>query len=359
MAAFAETLATRGRASNKRFELCNTDWGKFEDGTDNITLGYTKKDEDGNSLSIIDSPTYFKGKDLLFIASFHSNDVTMSQFHVLAHLCESFAKSLTVLLPFYSTATMERVDINHDGVVPTASTLARFFNGLPSMGYPIRLMTYDLHTLQNRFYVTGHAVASLHTATSLIRKKISELGIDTLAFPDAGARKRFSSLFKEIARDRVITCEKVRIGDKRLISVIDGSELLRIKSGSNPSPSEHILLVDDMIKSGGTLIQCAEKLKTINEKEGTGKIKISIYATHAVFEKKFFEHVNNGKFKDIKIHTTNSIPNNITVNSRQSKTITDITMPRQTGNDAHIPNHCLDNVTIEVLDLTQQVLEDL
>jgi phosphoribosylpyrophosphate synthetase len=226
MKTFAERLESRGRSSNKLFQLYKTNWGKFEDGTDNITLGYTKNDNDGNALSMIDSPTYFKGKDLLFVASFHSNDVTMSQFHVLAHLCESFAKSLTVLLPFYSTATMERVDINHDGVVPTASTLARFFNGLPSMGYPIRLMTYDLHTLQNRFYVTGHAIASLHTATNLIRKKIKTLGIDTLAFPDAGARKRFSSLFKEIARDRVITCEKVRIGEQRLISVIDGSDLL-------------------------------------------------------------------------------------------------------------------------------------
>ena len=34
-----------------------------------------------------------------------------------------------------------------------ASTLARLFSNLPRVGKPIRVMTYDLHTLQNRFYL--------------------------------------------------------------------------------------------------------------------------------------------------------------------------------------------------------------
>ena len=229
MTAFATGLQEI-KTPDKQFELYDTYWDKFADGTDNITLGAIERDTDKSGLSKIDSPTFFKGKNLLFIASFHSNDATMSQFHVIAHLCESFAKSLTVLLPFYSTATMERVDINHDGVVPTASTLARFFNGLPSMGYPIRLMTYDLHTLQNRFYLTGHTVASLHTATTLmtdvIRKMKAPGGsvtpIDALAFPDAGAHKRFGKLFQtEISERNTITCEKVRNGTKRTITVIE------------------------------------------------------------------------------------------------------------------------------------------
>ena len=33
----------------------------------------------------IDSPTYFKDKHVLFVALFHNNDMTMSQFHVIAH----------------------------------------------------------------------------------------------------------------------------------------------------------------------------------------------------------------------------------------------------------------------------------
>lgn len=357
MLAFATKLQ-QNKTSGKQFRLYNTLWEKFPDGTDNITLGAIGTDESEHDASEINSPTYFKGKNLLFVASFHSNDATMSQFHVIAHLCESFAKSLTVLLPFYSTATMERVDINHDGVVPTASTLARFFNGLPSMGYPIRLMTYDLHTLQNRFYLTGHTVASLHTATTLMTDVIGKMRrntkgptpIDSLAFPDAGARKRFGKLFKdEIKEEKTIVCEKVRNGEERKITVIEGNNLLA--SGT----LRHILIVDDMINSGATLIECASVLR----EKGGKDLKISVYITHAIFNDKFFTSVNDGKFKIFHtIYTTDSVPNKITslATVYKGKHTTTITIPREQKMKRDFDDS---KINILVLPLAQQVVKDL
>jgi len=46
---------------------------------------------------------------------------------------------------------MERVV--HEGQVATAATYAHMFSSLPNCGKPTRLMVYDLHTLQNRFYL--------------------------------------------------------------------------------------------------------------------------------------------------------------------------------------------------------------
>jgi hypothetical protein len=54
-------------------------------------------------------------------------------------------------LSLYATGTMERVV--KEGQVATASTLARLFSNLPRVGKPVRVMVYDLHTLQNRFYL--------------------------------------------------------------------------------------------------------------------------------------------------------------------------------------------------------------
>ena len=366
MEQFAKRLHAN-KSTDKTFELYDTYWGKFADGTDNITLGVTGEIVKGNAPSKIDSPTYFKGKDLLFVASFYSNDVTMSQFHVLAHLCESFAKSLTVLLPFYSTATMERVDIDHDGVVPTASTLARLFNGLPSMGYPIRVMTYDLHTLQNRFYLTGHAVASLHTATKLMRNVIVELtgtdnAIDCIAFPDAGAHKRFAKLFQaEIPETNTITCEKVRDGEARKVTVIDGVNLL------TDGTAKHILIVDDMINSGATLVECASVMRKLSKNK---KIKISVYITHAIFNTAFFEMVKLEKFSSFQtIYTTDSIPNKITTEtSRFTHTHeTVITIPREekasftdSGKPAPLTHSFPhSNINIKVLPLATQIIADL
>jgi len=355
MHAFAKKMK-RAETPYKRFVLYNTNWGKFEDGTDNITLGSTGLDEKGNAISQIDRPTYFKGKDLLFIASFHSNDVTMSQFHVLAHLCESLAKSLTVLLPFYPTATMERVDIHHDGSVPTASTLARFFNGLPSMGYPIRLMAYDIHTLQNRFFLTGHAVASVHTASELMRDIIRDMktdpaktAIDSLAFPDAGAHKRFAKLFHpEITEKNTIICEKVRgEGTTRKVTVIEGEA--RLKS----SELRHILIVDDILNSGSTLLECAAVLKRMTNSE----IKVSAYTTHAVFNKAFFDSVQNNRFNVFeKVYITDSIPNEISNVDISSLKMTRIVIPRTPGIETNVSS---DKFKFEIIELASQVINDL
>ena len=50
---------------------------------------------------------------------------------------------------------MERVVV--EGEVATANTLARLLSSLPPCGKTTRVMFYDLHTLQNRFYLRwGH-----------------------------------------------------------------------------------------------------------------------------------------------------------------------------------------------------------
>ena len=48
---------------------------------------------------------------------------------------------------------MERV--TKEGIVATAATYAHMFSSLPNSGRPTRIMVYDLHTLQNRFYLVS------------------------------------------------------------------------------------------------------------------------------------------------------------------------------------------------------------
>ena len=122
-----------------RFTFHPTEWKKFPDGTDNIEIG-------GFSPQNVIS-----GEHVLFLASFHNNDVTLSQFQVMICLLQSFVESMTVVLPYSPVGTMERVV--QEGQVATAATYAHMFSSLPSCGRPTRLMVYDLHTLQNRFYL--------------------------------------------------------------------------------------------------------------------------------------------------------------------------------------------------------------
>ena len=262
-----------------RFRLWPTQWKKFPDGTDNIEIGGF-------------SPTnHISGENVLMLASFHNNDVTLSQFSVMITLLQSFIKTFTVVLPFSPVGTMERVTT--EGQVATANTYAQMFSNLPSCGKPTRLITYDLHTLQNRFYLHGNAIASLQTSIPLLIKKIKEEGrIDCIAFPDDGAAKRFGSMFKGLGFE-IVTCGKTRDGDKRVVTIQDGN-----------CKGKNVVIVDDLVQTGGTLYECGVALLK------SGATSVSCFVAHGVFPadswKRFLKSGDRGCFE--RFYLTDSIP---------------------------------------------------
>lgn len=302
----AEPLARRMEQTYPdRFHFHETKWRKFPDGTDNIEIGGFYPD---NLLS---------GEHVLFLASFHNNDVTLSQFQVIICLLQSFVESLTVVLPFSPTGTMERVV--REGQVATAATYAHMFSSLPNCGRPTRLMVYDLHTLQNRFYLHGNAVASLCTAIPLLKRRLKGTNIDCIAFPDDGAAKRFSSSFEDMDME-IIVCGKTRgEGDERTVVIQDGD-----------ANGRHIVIVDDLVQTGGTLFESGRVLKE------AGAATVNAFVTHAVFPKDSWKRFDKGGDRDCfdKFWTTNSIP---TVSNR---------LPVENG-------------VFEVLDLMDLIIYDL
>ena len=145
-----------------RFEYHASKWRTFPDGTDNITLGGFEPED------------RVSGRDILFIASFHSNAATLSQLHALTWLCESaLIGSLTVLLPFFPTGTMERY--LQPGRIPAANTLAKMISALPTTGKRTRVMLYDVHAPPTQYFFANSAAATLHTACPLAIDKINAM----------------------------------------------------------------------------------------------------------------------------------------------------------------------------------------
>lgn len=239
---------------------------------------------------------HLRGQHVLFLASFTSNDTTLSQFHVLVVLLESFIESLTILLPFYPTGTMERV--TKEGTVATASTLARLFNALPSCGKPACLLLYDLHTLQNRFYLSGNCLAQLESAIPLLKRNIEdpETGdrlFDAIAFPDDGAAKRFNDFFPDY---EIVICGKIRDGDRRIVRIQDGQPA-----------GKRVLIVDDLVQTGGTLYEAGEALKA------HGAVTVSAFCSHAVFPNASWRRFARGGDRAIfeRFYVSNSIPTTV------------------------------------------------
>lgn len=289
--------------SPERFHFHETSWEKFPDGTDKIVVGGFQP---RNLIS---------GEHVIFLASFHSNDVTLSQFQVIVMLLQSFIASLTIVLPFYPTGTMERVI--REGEVATAATYAQLFSSLPSCGRPTRLIVYDLHTLQNRFYLHGNCIASLHTTIPVLLHELRRADIKTVAFPDEGAAKRFKHLFEHVEFD-IIVCGKVRDGDDRVITVQDGDP-----------DGKRVIIVDDLVQTGGTLYECGAALIRL------GATATCAFVAHAVFPQDAWRRFVRGGDRDVfeTFYVTNTIP-----------TTTD-----------KLPV----NDVFKVLDVTPQVLVDL
>ncbi|XP_074656414.1 uncharacterized protein LOC141909723 [Tubulanus polymorphus] len=281
---YVRQLSEHRSTTKRSLELKTTiQWKKFPDGFPNLFIEDVKQ---------------MAGKDVLFLASFHTPEVIFQQLSVLYAIPKYLARSFTVILPYFPTGTMERVDT--EGQIATAKTLATILSAIPmtSRG-PAQIMVFDIHALQERFYFSETVIPRLETAIPLLHREVSTRpeinGNIAYAFPDDGAFKRFHHFFPE---SQTIICTKIRDGNKRIVKIKDG-----------PDPAGlNVIIIDDLIQTGGTMKNCG---KAVLDR---GAKSVSAFVTHAVFPneswKRFTTESNTGadavKFDNFWI--TDSIP---------------------------------------------------
>ncbi|KAL9422990.1 hypothetical protein AB3S75_035137 [Citrus x aurantiifolia] len=259
-----EELARKVAAQSDLITLQCINWRNFADGWPNL---------------YINSAHDIRGQHVAFLASFSSPGVIFEQISVIYALPRLFVASFTLVFPFFPTGSFERME--EEGDVATAFTMARILSNIPtSRGGPTSLVIYDIHALQERFYFSDHVLPLFETGIPLLKQRLHQLpdaNNIVIAFPDDGAWKRFHKMLDDFP---TVVCAKVREGDKRIV---------RIKEG-NPAGC-HVVIVDDLVQSGGTLIECQKVLAA------HGAAKVSAYVTHGVFPKGSWERftLKNGE----------------------------------------------------------------
>ncbi|KAJ8556113.1 hypothetical protein K7X08_022871 [Anisodus acutangulus] len=203
---------------------------------------------DGFPNLFINNAHDIRGQHVAFLASFSSPAVIFEQLSVIFALPRLFVASFTLVLPFFPTGTFERME--EEGDVATAFTMARIISNIPiSRGGLTSLVFYDIHALQGN------------------------------------------------CRSFVI-CTKVREGDKRIVWLKEG----------NPVGC-HVIIVHDLVQSGGTLIECQKVLAA------HGASKVGAYVPHGIFPKRSWErflHKNDGSEKAFTYFwTTDSCPHTV------------------------------------------------
>jgi len=166
-----------------------------------------------------------RNSHVLFLASFHNPLTIFGQISLLYHLPKYLCRSLKVLLPYFPTGTMERIQIQ--GEIATAYSLAQMLSSIPlTRTGPSEIVIFDIHALQNQFYFSSNVIVRLESTVSLLldELKAKENNNDkyAIAFPDDGAHKRFSYIFDN-TNYPIVICSKIRQDDdKRITTVKEG-----------------------------------------------------------------------------------------------------------------------------------------
>jgi phosphoribosylpyrophosphate synthetase len=196
-------------------------------------------------------------RDVLYIADWSSPAMRWHDMLCLYPIAELNPRTLTIILPFLGSGTMEREAF--DGNIATANVEAKMLSALPGRSLK-RVIPVDLHTLQNQFYYMDTCV-SMASYMPHLELAPSQY---VICFPDNGAKSRFAKYFADYD---IALCGKQRIGEEgRKITLEEGNVNGR-----------DVVIVDDLVRTGSTLFACAEVLKK------HGAESISVFVTHPVF----------------------------------------------------------------------------
>jgi phosphoribosylpyrophosphate synthetase len=164
-----------------------------------------------------------RNSHVLFLASLDNPLTIFGQISLLYHLPKYLCRSLKVLLPYFPTGTMERIQIQ--GEIATAYSLAQMLSSIPlTRTGPSEIVIFDIHALQNQFYFSSNIIVRLESTVGLLLNELKTRDNEkyAIAFPDDGAHKRFSYLF-ENTNYPIVICSKTRQdNDKRITTVKEG-----------------------------------------------------------------------------------------------------------------------------------------
>jgi len=257
-------------AQNLKLKLVNSNIKRFADGEIYVEINENIR---GNSIFVIQS------------ISTPANDNLMELLICIDALRRSSAKNITAVIPYFGYARQDRK------VVPRTAISAKLVSNLITNAGAHRIVTVDLHAgqIQGFFDIPVDNLFSTPIFSKHIKKYISNKNIICVA-PDVGGVERARALGKKLNVGLAIVDKRRPAPGKSQVMNIIGNV-----KGKN------CLLVDDIIDSGGTIVNAAKALKEKGAKD------VYVYVTHGVLSGNAVEQIKNSKIK--KLILTDTIDN--------------------------------------------------
>jgi ribose-phosphate pyrophosphokinase len=193
------------------------------------------------------------------------------------------ARHITAVIPYFGYARQDRKD------KPRVPITSKLVAKLLEAAGATRVMTMDLHAdqIQGFFEIpVDHLYSS-----SIFIPDIESLGLEnlTIASPDVGGSKRASAYGNQLGAE-VVICYKQR----KKANVVDKMTVI------GDVKDRHVILMDDMVDTAGTLTKAADMLMD----EGAKSVRA--YCTHGVLSGNAIERIEDSALQELVI--TDTIP---------------------------------------------------
>ncbi len=236
-----------------------------------------------------------RGEDLFVIQSTSNpaNDNLMELLIIIDALKRGSAKSISAIIPYYGYSRQDRK------TGPRTPISAKLTANLIATAGADRVLTFDLHNgqIQGFFDVPTDNLYVSPIFVNDIKIKFKKENI-IIVSPDIGGTRRAREIADRLECDIAII-EKRRFipGKSKVMNVIGDVQ------------DKICILIDDMIDSGGTIINASEALIEMGAKSTYA------YASHGVFSNGI-ESLINSQIKEIVITDTINIDNKIANNKK-------------------------------------------
>ena len=219
----------------------------------------------------------------LVCSTFPSSDNLMELLLMIDAAKRASARHITAVIPYFGWARQDRKD------KPRVPIGAKLVAKLLESAGATRIMTMDLHADQIQGFFekpVDHLFAS-----TIFLPYVKSLNLEnlTIASPDMGGSKRAYAYSKFLGSD-VVICYKQR----KEANVIETMEVIGDVRGRN------IILVDDMVDTGGTLTKAADMMME------RGALSVRAICTHAILSGSAYEKIENSQLLELIV--TDSIP---------------------------------------------------
>jgi ribose-phosphate pyrophosphokinase len=217
------------------------------------------------------------GREVALVGGSISEAETLELFDLASGLVHLGARSLTLVVPYYGYATMDRAV--QPGEIVKAKTRARLFSSIVHARESNRILLLDLHAEGIEHYFEGGLIATHLYGKEVVLAAIRELGGDNfvLASTDAGRAKWVESLANELDAPASFVFKR---------RLADGTPVVTAMNADVSGKT--VVIYDDMIRSGKSLLVAAEAYRE------AGAATVSCVTTHGVFVGESQEEIRRG-----------------------------------------------------------------